>query len=150
MLVVGGDSAVEADGPRRAGRNQVTLSPQAGLQLIKSRNEERLERMIAEQRLEILFESEVKEIRGQDVVLEVTTAQGPRLLRLPNDDVFVFAGGVPPFQLLEAAGVSFDPEQRQAAEAAERGTGLPGLAGRPGPRVLHADRRLAFTDYRLP
>jgi len=46
-------------------------------------------------------------------------------LELPNDEVFVFAGGTPPFPLLEAAGVSFDPELRpQELPDADRGTGL--------------------------
>ena len=34
------------------------------------------------------------------------------------DRVFVFAGGTPPFALLEQAGVSFDPKDRPASAAA--------------------------------
>jgi hypothetical protein len=44
---------------------------------------------------------------------------------LDNDEVFVFAGGTPPFEVLEKSGVSFDPSERPPAiPLAERGTGL--------------------------
>ncbi len=44
---------------------------------------------------------------------------------IPNDDVFVMAGGVPPFELLQHSGVSFDSSLIEApGKLAEQGTGL--------------------------
>lgn len=59
----------------------------------------------------------------------VAVRPAERRIELPNDEVFVMAGGLPPFELLERSGVSFDPAQRalppsRAAALGERGTGL--------------------------
>ena len=37
------------------------------------------------------------------------------LVRLPNDEVFVFAGGVPPFGFLRAIGVRFGGAEKAVA-----------------------------------
>jgi hypothetical protein len=51
--------------------------------------------------------------------------EGKRQLWLDNDDVFVFAGGTPPFEQLERSGISFDPKDRPSTEPlAEQGSGL--------------------------
>ena len=48
-----------------------------------------------------------------------------RVVSLPNDEVFIMAGGVPPFELLSRAGVSFDPADRPVEDPIlEQGTGL--------------------------
>jgi hypothetical protein len=43
---------------------------------------------------------------------------GDRTVELPNDYVFVFAGGEPPFGLLRQMGVRFGGEARSPAAAA--------------------------------
>ena len=105
LIVGGGDSAVEAAiGLARQRGNRVTLSyRREKLVRIKKTNEDRFARLLAKRQVEGLFSSELQEIRRDCVRL--TTPQGP--LELPNDQVFVFAGGEPPFELLRRAGIRF-------------------------------------------
>jgi hypothetical protein len=46
---------------------------------------------------------------------------------LPNDEVFVLAGGVPPFGLLREIGVAFGGDQNDAARLAVAGSGSSGV-----------------------
>jgi thioredoxin reductase len=132
LVVGGGDSAVEAAlGLAEQPGNEVTLSyRKAAFARIKARNELQLLRALETQSLRVLYESDVRSIAPDHVLLEVGPSDAREPLRLDNDEVFVFAGGIPPFELLEAAGVSFDPRDRPRVEPlAERGTGLvPALA----------------------
>ncbi len=106
----------------------VTLSyRRADFVRITARNAAALATASSAGRLRVLTESEVVAI-GSDTV-ELTHASGPELRRqtLPNDAVYVLAGGTPPTELLGTSGVSFDPELRERAlsqppeEAAPRG-----------------------------
>ena len=127
LVVGGGDSAVEA---------AVALAEQPGAEVtlsyrraeffrLRGRNEQRLQEALDAGRLQVVLESDVRAIGAEHVELEVRGADGPQRLQLANDEVFVLAGGAPPFPLLERAGVSFDPTQREAAPAApEQGAGL--------------------------
>lgn len=105
LVVGGGDSAVEAAlGLAGQRGNSVTLSyRRERLVRIKKKNEDRINQLIASGRVQALFGSEVERIGAGSVSLR--TAQGPR--ELPNDFVFVLAGGEPPFELLRKAGVRF-------------------------------------------
>jgi thioredoxin reductase/ferredoxin len=103
LIVGGGDSAVEAAmGLAHQAGNQVTLSYRgAGFTRIKGRNAQRLEKVVAGGHLRVLFESRPLEITADTVVLET----GPGRQVLPNDFVWIFAGGIPPTELLEKVGV---------------------------------------------
>ena len=123
LVVGGGDSAVEAAlGLAEQPGNAVTLSyRQATFSRIKARNAARVKQAQDDGMLEVLFDSRVEAITPDAVHLHVPA--GERVL--PNDEVFVMAGGTPPFELLERAGISFDPAERPAATPlAEQGTGL--------------------------
>lgn len=127
LVVGGGDSAIEAAlGLAEQEGNQVTLSyRRAHFNRLKLRNEERIDEAIREGRIECLYESQIREIGSAEVELEVGVGDTLQVLRIPNDDVFVFAGGLAPFPLLESCGVSFDPADRPPAEAlTERGSSL--------------------------
>lgn len=126
LVVGGGDSAVEAAlGLAEQEGNRVTLSyRRKAFTRLKARNESRLETARAAGRLEVLFESNVRSIAPDSVDLSVGSNGTTRSLRLPNDEVFVMAGGIPPFELLRQAGVSFDPADRAAPEKVESGTGF--------------------------
>jgi len=107
LVVGGGDSAVEAAmGLAHQPGNRVTLSYR-GEQLtrIKARNAQRIQAVTGAGRLQIVFGSNLREVRDRAVLLE--TEDGPR--ELPNDYVFIFAGGVPPTTLLEKIGVRIGP-----------------------------------------
>jgi thioredoxin reductase len=105
LVVGGGDSAVEAAiGLARQRGNRVTLSyRREKLVRIKKKNEERIAGLLAKGRIEGAFGTEVQEIGPASV--RVKTPAGTR--ELPNDYVFVFAGGEPPFGLLRQMGVRF-------------------------------------------
>ncbi len=105
LVVGGGDSAVEAAiGLAQQKGNVVTLSyRKERLVRIKQRNEERFDRLVAAGRIELALSSEVREILPGSVRLR--TADGPTEIR--NDCVFIFAGGDPPFGLLNRMGIQF-------------------------------------------
>ena len=127
LVVGGGDSAVEAAlGLSEQPGNRVTLSyRKESFFRIRHRNEQRLQAAVEANRLEVLYRSEVRAIGHDAVDLDLTTHLGTHTTRIPNDEVFVMAGGVAPFELLEQSGVSFDPELRAPAEQlTEQGTGL--------------------------
>ncbi|MEZ5978680.1 MAG: NAD(P)-binding domain-containing protein [Planctomycetota bacterium] len=132
LVVGGGDSAVEAAmGLAEQPGNRVTLSYRgANFSRIKARNAVRLPEVEQEGRLEVLLRSNVKRIADDSVLLDVEEDGKKREVWLENDEVFVFAGGTPPFEQLKASGVSFDPADRPAQETlAEQGSGLlPALA----------------------
>jgi putative YpdA family bacillithiol system oxidoreductase len=108
LVVGGGDSAVEAAiGLSRQRGNRVSLSyRRERLVRIKKKNEDRVAGLLSAGRIEGLFGSEVEEIGPASVRLR--TPDGTR--EVPNDYVFVFAGGQPPFELLRRAGVRFGAE----------------------------------------
>lgn len=132
LVVGGGDSAVEAAiGLSEQSGNQVTLSyRKAAFNRIKARNELKLLSAIEARSLTVIYSSQVSSIATDHVLLEVEGLDQRDTLRIDNDEVFIFAGGIPPFELLGASGVSFDPKDRPRAEPlAERGSGLlPALA----------------------
>jgi thioredoxin reductase (NADPH) len=104
MLVVGGgDSAVEsALGLANQSGTHVSLSYRgAEFGRVKDRNREKIDAAIAAGKVELLLESQVREIRREVVVLE--HAGTPRLL--PNDGVVIRIGGEAPYPFLERIGV---------------------------------------------
>ncbi|MBL8861654.1 MAG: NAD(P)-binding domain-containing protein [Planctomycetes bacterium] len=124
LVVGGGDSAVEAAlGLAEQPGNQVVISyRKEAFFRLKSRNEARLAEALRSGALGALFSSEVLAIRPDAV--DVRLASGG-VETLANDEVFVFAGGTPPTEVLEASGVSFDPGEHAAPPSlSEQGTGL--------------------------
>ncbi len=105
LVVGGGDSAIEAAiGLAGQPGNQVTISyRKPHFFRLKARNETNIERAINEKKLTVLFNSNVKEIRSDKVVLE----QDGKCIELDNDFVFIFAGGELPFPLLNSIGIAF-------------------------------------------
>ncbi len=103
LVVGGGDSAVEAAmGLAHQKGNRVTLSyRKTGFSRLKERNAKRIQECIDSGNVQVIFESNPVEIRQDSVVVDV---KGERR-ELPNDYVWVFAGGTPPNALLEKIGV---------------------------------------------
>lgn len=114
LVVGGGDSAVEAAiGLGRQKGNRVTISyRKPRFFRIKKKNEDRIQRLIAKGQVKPLFNSNVVEIKEKSVILKVEE----RLIEIPNDFVFIFIGGIPPFQMLRDMGVRFGGETHPFTE----------------------------------
>jgi thioredoxin reductase len=109
LVVGGGDSAIEAAlGLMRQKGNRVTLSyRREKLVRIKKKNQDAADRALAGGKLEALFGSQVLEIGERQVELRLADGSTKKL---DNDFVFIFAGGVPPFELLHKLGARFGGE----------------------------------------
>ena len=151
LVVGGGDSAIEAAvGLAEQPGNRVTISYRKhDFFRLKARNESRVRAARAEGRIDVVFESEVEEIRAHSVRIRRRVGDAIESVELENDDVFVLAGGIPPFQVLEGAGVSFDPADRpQAPAVVERGTGLlPALVAALALALVALAWAVAFRGY---
>jgi thioredoxin reductase len=105
LVVGGGDSAVEAAmGLAHQVGNKVTLSyRQSAFGRIKERNAQRIEEAIRKGKLKVLFNSNPVQFTENSVVLDVSGSH----LEIPNDFVWIFAGGTPPNDFLKKIGVAF-------------------------------------------
>lgn len=127
LVVGGGESAVEAAvGLAEQPGTEVTLSyRQDGFFRLRPESEARLAEQVRARRVRLLLQSEVTAITPERVDLALKRGEVVEPLTVANDDLFVLAGGTPPFPLLERAGVSFDPALRPPPRAvAEQGSGL--------------------------
>jgi thioredoxin reductase/Pyruvate/2-oxoacid:ferredoxin oxidoreductase delta subunit len=118
LVVGGGDSAVEAAmGLASQPGNKVTLCYRsAQFSRIKERNTKRIEDCMRSGKVEVLFNTNPVEFKADSVVLDV---QGQKR-ELPNDFVWIFAGGVPPYDFLKKIGIRFgmrDMTQEASSEA---------------------------------
>src|SRR5229473_722106 len=105
LVVGGGDSAVEAAmGLGHQVGNQVTLSyRKEAFSRLKERNVQRIEESVRQGKVKVIFNSSPVEFKGNSVVLEVHA----RTQEIPNDYVWIFAGGEPPTAFLKKIGVGF-------------------------------------------
>jgi thioredoxin reductase/NAD-dependent dihydropyrimidine dehydrogenase PreA subunit len=108
LIVGGGDSAVEAAvGLALHGTNRVTLSyRKSEFTRLKDRNAKHLAEYTKRNALSVLMNSNVKGISEKEVQIE--TADGLRVV--PNDYVFIFAGGEMPFEFLKKTGIKFQEQ----------------------------------------
>ncbi len=105
LIVGGGDSAVEAAmGLAHQPGNKVTLSYRRGeFSRLKERNTKRIEEHIRSGQVKALFNSMPTEFREGSVLIDCSG----EIRELPNDFVWIFAGGTPPTEFLKATGISF-------------------------------------------
>ena len=105
LIVGGGDSAVEAAmGLANQQGNKVTLSYRSErFSRIKERNAKRIEEYIKSGKVNMLFNSNVVEFKPETVILEINGQQQ----EIPNDFVWIFAGGTPPTAFLKKVGIGF-------------------------------------------
>jgi thioredoxin reductase (NADPH) len=105
LVVGGGDSAIEAAmGLAHQSGNQVTLSyRQERFNRIKERNAKRMEDCIRAEKVKVLFQSSPVEFKPDTVLLDVDGQSQ----EIPNDFVWIFAGGIPPNDFLKKIGVQF-------------------------------------------
>ena len=117
LVVGGGDSAVEAAmGLAHQRGNRVTLSYRKdSFSRIKERNTQKLPEYTKNGRLQIVFNSQPVEIGERSVRLDIAGT----VREIPNDYVWVFAGGTPPSDFLKAIGVQVGPKDLTAEAGAE-------------------------------
>lgn len=119
LVVGGGDSAVEAAlALSRQQGNKVAISyRKKDFTRIKKRNLQLVSESVQRGVIDTIFESMPIEIRSDSVVLGI----GRTSRSLPNDLVWIFAGGVPPHEFLAKIGVGCWPANsetiRQRASA---------------------------------
>ncbi len=103
IVVGGGDSAVEA-ALLLADQNNVTLSYRGeAFARIKPKNKEKLETAISEKKIEVLLNSNLKSIQKENV--NILLKETNKELILPNELVYIFAGGELPTEFLKSAGI---------------------------------------------
>ena len=117
LVVGGGDSAIEAAmGLGHQVGNQVTLSyRKEAFSRIKERNSQRIEECIRKGTVKVLFNSSPVEFKEHSVSLEVAG----KTQELPNDYVWIFAGGEPPTAFLKKIGVGFGMQDLTATASKE-------------------------------
>jgi len=105
LIVGGGDSAVEAAmGLAHQPGNKVTLSyRKSEFSRLKDRNAKRIDEHIKTKKLDVLFNSQPVEFRKGAALIDV----GGATREVPNDFVWIFAGGIPPTEFLKATGIAF-------------------------------------------
>lgn len=104
LVVGGGDSAVES-ALLLAPRNKVLLSYRGeAFSRIKPGNRDKLQRAIMANALEVKMKSHVLSIANETVSISEEASGAVSVL--PNDLVYIFAGGELPTQFLEKAGVA--------------------------------------------
>ena len=105
LVVGGGDSAVEAAMglALQKGNNVILSYRKESFSRIKERNAQRLQSSIRSEKLRVIFNSAPLEFTESSVLLKVDGA----LQELPNDFVWIFAGGVAPNEFLRRIGVAF-------------------------------------------
>ncbi len=103
LVVGGGDSAIEAAmGLAHQVGNQVTLSYRKEcFTRIKDRNDKRIQECIQKGKINVIFNSMPVEFKEKSVLLEVNG----KTQEIPNDFVWIFAGGEPPTAFLKKVGV---------------------------------------------
>ncbi|MBZ5705592.1 MAG: NAD(P)-binding domain-containing protein [Acidobacteriia bacterium] len=122
LVVGGGDSAVEAAmGLAHQSGNQVTLSyRQERFARIKERNAKRIEDCMRSGKVNVVFNSSPVEFKPESVVVDVKG----ELREIPNDFVWIFAGGTPPNDFLKKIGVQLGSKDMtlEASSAAKQAT----------------------------
>jgi len=122
LVVGGGDSAVEAAmGLAHQVGNTVTLSYRQGeFSRIKARNAQRLQEFTRKGKLKVILNSNPVEFTKDAAILEVKG----QTQQIPNDYVWIFAGGEPPTEFLKKIGIGFGSQNLadQIRQAVQVGT----------------------------
>jgi thioredoxin reductase (NADPH) len=106
LVVGGGDSALEAATSIAAEPGaKVTLSYRSGsFSRAKQKNREKIEAMASEGRVDVLLNSNVKEIQADSVSIAI----GEEVKQIPNESIIVSAGGILPTAFLQKIGINVE------------------------------------------
>jgi thioredoxin reductase (NADPH) len=110
MVVGAGDSGVEAaiGLSKQAGTTVTVINRGDSFARAKPKNQERILEAEKEKRITVIYNSAVSEITPNEVVVE--TPDGAK--KIPNDFIFVFAGGELPTALLQKIGIGFIQKEK--------------------------------------
>jgi thioredoxin reductase len=112
LVVGGGDSAVES-AMMLADNNNVTISYRKDVfQRIKPKNKEQIASTIQQNKVKVRFNTTVKVINKDDVILSSTIDKNEEILK--NDLVYIFAGGELPVQFLKKIGLHITKKYGEA------------------------------------
>lgn len=110
LVVGGGDSAIE-NALVLCWTNRVTLSYRRGeFARPNQRNLKAIQEAVHQGRIKVIFNSEVCEIREEEVTLCKAGATGERIEALKNDAVFVQIGAELPLDFLRQLGIRFETD----------------------------------------
>ena len=102
IVAGGGDSAIEA-ALSLSDQNKVVLTYRGeAFQRIKPKNSEKINQAIADQKIDVLFNSNIALIEDDHVTLTLPNSEK---VKMSNDLVYIFAGGELPTQFLQKAGI---------------------------------------------
>jgi thioredoxin reductase (NADPH) len=102
LIVGGGDSAIESAILLADENNEVSISYRSdSFARLKPKNLEKINQAAASGNINLIFSSNVKEIKDKSVVLLVNEKEK----EIENDLVFIFAGGELPTKFLEKIGI---------------------------------------------
>lgn len=104
LVVGGGDSAVESAMLLADERNKIILSYRSeSFSRLKPKNLERINNYTKQKKIKTLFNSNVKEITDDSVIFSFNNSTDE--LKIKNDLVYIFAGGILPTSFLEGIGI---------------------------------------------
>ena len=117
LVVGGGDSAIEAAmGLGYQVGNQVMLSyRKETFSRIKERNSQRIQESMRKGKVKVVFNSIPTEFKDKSVILDVNGKPE----EIPNDYVWIFAGGDPPTAFLKKIGIGFGNQDLTATGSKE-------------------------------
>ncbi len=106
LVVGGGDSAIES-ALMLMKNNEVTISYRKEIfARIKPKNNTQIMRAIEGKEINMLYNSVVLEIKEEEVTIGFNNRE--ETMQLPNDLVYIFAGGELPIQFLKNAGINVE------------------------------------------
>ena len=112
LVVGGGNSAIEA-ALVLSEQNKVVLSYRRGeFSRIFKDNSEQLDRAIAEKRIEVVFNSNVKRFGNRETVITIDRGGHEEERRLRTDHAFVLVGAELPIKFLESLGIRLENDWR--------------------------------------
>jgi len=136
LVVGGGDSAVEAAMglSNQVGNNVILSYRKEGFTRIKDRNEKRMQEHMQKGKIKVIFNSTPVEFTSTSVLLEVNG----EVQEIPNDFVWIFAGGEPPTAFLKKIGIRIGVQDTTAEGTAEAKRATQAAAQPPAARSAAA------------
>ncbi len=111
LVVGGGDSAVESALLLADEKNSVYVSYRSdSFARLKPKNLERINNYISTKKIKVLYNSNVKEIKDETVLLNINDSEK----EIKNDLVYIFAGGELPTKFLEKIGITVEKKFGEA------------------------------------